>query len=332
MGLSGSALVAFPSVARATGGLDIAGPSADHSIRVLLATDAPASPSPIDAWHFAWAGKTYRGAASLVPLPGGGTGLVNTLPIDAYLSGVLGKEISASWAPGAQRAQAIVSRTYVLGKLRPEKPYDVTASESDQRYDGIENESVEGRGAVDATSGTIVTYAGLAAHVAYSACCGGRTADAADVWNTPYPYLTSVLDPNCAGTPAYAWESEIATSLVETALRAQLTAVGTLRDVRVRAAVDPTERPQAIVFTGERDELEIAPTAFRASVGPRVVHSAFVREASLTNDGRSLALGGTGRGHGVGLCQWGTRVMGDRGATATEILAFYLPGTALGRA
>jgi stage II sporulation protein D len=330
--LAGSALVAFPLRARATGGLDIAGASNGYSIRVLLAIDDRSSPQPIDTWHFGWDGRTYRGTFALVPLPDGRSGLVNTLPLDAYLAGVLGKEISASWAPEAQRAQAIVSRTYVFGKLRPDRPYDVVAGAGDQRYDGIENETVEGRGAVDATSGTIVTYGAAPARAVFSSCCGGRTAAAGDVWNTPYPYLQSVADPNCAGTPNYAWDARIATSRIEDAFGDRLASVGDLRGVSLRAAVDPGDRPQAIVFAGTRATFETTPAAFRNSVGADTVRSSFVHEASLAEGGRTLALRGTGRGHGVGLCQWGARILGEQGTSAAAILGFYFPGTGLGRA
>jgi stage II sporulation protein D len=36
---------------------------------------------------------------------------------------------------------------------------------------------------------------------------------------------------------------------------------------------------------------------------------------------------GSGRGHGVGLCQWGARGMALAGADAEAILAQYFPGT-----
>jgi len=56
-----------------------------------------------------------------------------------------------------------------------------------------------------------------------------------------------------------------------------------------------------------------------------------VRSLELGRAG-SLAVTGTGRGHGVGLCQWGARIMAYDGASAQDILSFYFPGTALGHA
>ena len=327
--LAGSALIASPRAARATGGLDVEPTAAaQHSMRVLLASGSFAPPAPRDGWHFAWDGRTYRGTFEVVDLLDGTRGLINSVPLDAYLYGVLSKEVSASWVPAAQQAQAIVSRTYALFKVRPQKPYDVVAGQSDQVYAGIESETVEGRAAVDATTGMLVTYAGLPAHVAYSSCCGGRTADAGDVWNESYPYLRTIADPYCADTPAYAWNAEVSLDTVAAAFGASYERIGAPRSVRIETLA-PDDRPRAIAFLGTTSYFETTPKAFRAGLGAAVVRSTFVRSASL-NAG-SLAITGTGRGHGVGLCQWGARRLAEHGAPALDVLAFYFPGTSIGR-
>jgi len=92
--------------------------------------------------------------------------------------------------------------------MRTDRPCDVVASESDQRYDGLSAESVEGRAAVDATSGRIVVYGGAAATaVAFSSCCGGRTAEASGRWVRDLPYGRSVPDPHCVNSPEYRWRA-----------------------------------------------------------------------------------------------------------------------------
>ncbi len=300
-------------------------------MRVLLAGGSFASPQPVDAWHFAWNGRTYRGSYASVPLPDGrGVGLVNTLPLDAYLAGVLGSEISASWAPEAQRAQAIVSRTYALGRLRPARAYDVAAADSDQQYGGIDGESVECRSAIEATAGQIVTFAGAPARVAYSACCGGRTAASEDVWKTPYPYLTSIDDPNCVGTPNFTWTAQIARPQIDAGLGSRLRDVGSLRDVRLTfPAADA--RPTDVAFVGDMMSVDASPADVRNALGPSVVRSTFLHTAAYRASDGTLELGGTGRGHGVGMCQRGARALGDGGAAAAAIVAFYFPGTVLGR-
>jgi SpoIID/LytB domain protein len=42
-----------------------------------------------------------------------------------------------------------------------------------------------------------------------------------------------------------------------------------------------------------------------------------------------FSLTGAGWGHGVGLCQIGAAVMGDRGYSSESILSHYFPGTAI---
>jgi stage II sporulation protein D len=323
-----AALTAAPRVARATGGLDVGEAVALHQMRVLLATGNAPQPQPLDAWHFAWNGRTYRGSASFVPLGAGRTGLVNALPLDAYLYGVLSVEVSAAWPPAAQQAQAIVARTYALGKLRPERAYDITAGESNQGYGGIESETVEGRGAVDASGGIIVTYAGAPAQVAYSSCCGGRTASSADVWDHTFPYLVSQDDPHCAGTPEYRWQVDVPLAVVRRACSPAFGEIGTLRSAELRD-VDPSERPRNLAFVGDRSSCEVETQRFRAQVGPALVRSTFLHAVSL--EPNALGVAGSGRGHGVGMCQWGARMLGAQGASAGDIVSFYFPGTAFGR-
>ncbi len=320
----------LPRRAWATGGLDVGDEAVVlHQMRVLLASGDFAVPQQLDAWHFSWNGGTYRGTSAIVMLPTGHKGLVNTLPLDAYLYGVLSREVGASWAASAQQAQAIVARTYALHKLRPDRPYDVTAGDADQNYGGIASETLAGRAAVDATGGVIMTYGGLPAHVAYSSCCGGRTADAGDVWGTPYPYLVSVPDPNCVGTPNFDWQADIPADTLERALGTGLASIGPLEAVTLQADA-PEDRPRAIDFTGTAN-FTTPVEHFRMAVGPAIVRSTFLHSAALNRNGTALTLAGTGHGHGVGLCQWGARNLGEAGATAAQIIAFYFSGTSFGR-
>ncbi len=328
--LGASAIVALPQVARATGGLDIADSEPTVALRVLLAEGSFAAPEPINGWHFGWDGRTYRGSFTTVTLEDGRPGLVNVLPLDAYLAGVLNREMPAGWPEAAQRAQAIVSRTFVLGRIRPAKAYDVVASEGDQKYGGIEGETLAGKAAVDGTSGAILTYDALPAHVAYSSCCGGRTAAAGDVWNTPYTYLPSTEDPHCVDAPGFAWSVDVAEDDLAHALGADFASIGALKTVNVQTDA-PGARPDAIEFVGSSSRFATSPKRLRDALGPALLRSTFVRAVDVGH-ASMLTISGTGHGHGVGLCQWGAREMAAGGALANDILAFYFPGTSIGRA
>jgi len=52
---------------------------------------------------------------------------------------------------------------------------------------------------------------------------------------------------------------------------------------------------------------------------------------SIHSVGRSLVFMGRGSGHGVGMCQWGAKHMGEKGFTAEQILTHYYPGVKLAR-
>jgi len=52
---------------------------------------------------------------------------------------------------------------------------------------------------------------------------------------------------------------------------------------------------------------------------------------NLITRGRSIQFQGKGSGHGVGLCQWGAKNMGDRGFTRDQILLHYYPGVRIAK-
>ncbi len=342
------------SPAGATGGLDVGdAPPAPHAVRVLLAAGAGfAAPEPVDAAGFRWNGLGFRGTFATVAFPDGTPGLVNTVPLDAYLYGVVSKEVSPAWPRAAQEAQAIVARTYALGKLRPDRLFDVLPGESDQRYGGLPGESVEGRAAVDATAGLIVMAGTQAARVAFSSCCGGYTADAGDVWGRAFPYLPAHADPYCVNSPAFRWKAELPYERFVAALGGEVAALGPLERIELRAP-DASGRPRSIAFFGGGRICEMHTPDFRARLGYSVVKSTLVRTVTFGGGaapgGRvespegppglagpggtagSVTIEGNGSGHGVGMCQWGARQMAAAGASSRDIVGFYFPTTTLGR-
>ncbi|MDE5668787.1 MAG: amidase, partial [Duncaniella sp.] len=63
-----------------------------------------------------------------------------------------------------------------------------------------------------------------------------------------------------------------------------------------------------------------------------LLSSAFVVERHFDTDStmpRAFTLHGAGWGHGVGLCQIGAAVMGEKGYSHQEILRHYYPGASI---
>jgi stage II sporulation protein D len=312
----------------ATGGLDVWEPGTPQ-IRVLVAADAGSTPPTVFAdGTFAFGGRRWRGAPSTVATADGRLALVTTIDVDAYLAGVVPLEVPSAWPPGALQAQAIVARTYALGRRSLSRPYDVRADDGDQRWGGVEAETDAAGAAVLATRRRTLTYAGGLAAVFYSSCCGGHTADSVATWGgSPFPYLRGVDDPHCVHAPDYRWQRAIALERVLAAFGARTG--GSL----VAAALgegDSQGRPRSVILTGAATAA-VSVAEFRRALGTDVVRSLWLRaiRVDATQAGARLLIEGSGRGHGVGLCQWGSQFFASAGASAAEILAFYFPGTSV---
>lgn len=144
-------------------------------------------------------GRTYRGEME-VRVVDGKLALINELPLEQYLYGVVGVEIGGSSPPEALKAQAVIARTYALRAQTANKPkYKVahlSDSTYDQAYQGYKAENDAVRRAVDATAGMVVTYNGQLAETLYFSNAGGMTADGSEVWGNVVPYLKPVVSPD----------------------------------------------------------------------------------------------------------------------------------------
>jgi stage II sporulation protein D len=318
-GLAGAATVA-------TGGLDV-WETGSPQIRVLIGALGAGSPDVYPDGTFGFGGKRWRGAPSTVRLDDGRMALVTTIDVDRYLQGVLPLETPPSWPAAALEAQAIVARTFALARRTLSRPYDLTASDADQRWGGVEAEAPSCSAAIAATRGLTLAFGGGAAAVFYSACCGGHTADIAGIWGgTPLPYLRGVGDPYCSAAPDYRWSRDVPLPRAVSAFGARTG--GTLVAAEVRDP-DDSGRPRTVELVGASSASVSIPD-FRRGLGSEVVRSTWVRGVRVeAQAGARLVIEGSGRGHGVGLCQWGARFFASSGASARAILAFYFPGTSV---
>jgi len=183
--------------------------------------DAPLIAQPAGADVFVtWNGRRYRGSIELLATTHGVL-VVNRLPVEDYLRGVVPLEIGAVGEPerAALEAQAVAARSYTYVRLQdPDRPpgasrYDVVATVTDQVYGGVEAETPIANAAVSATSGEVLTYGGRVVNAPYHAACGGTTAEPQEVWReAPVPYLQRVSDQipgtdnyYCEGSAHFRW-------------------------------------------------------------------------------------------------------------------------------
>ena len=160
-------------------------------------------------------GRGYGGSVTALRDRTGVT-LVNRLPLETYLNGVVSAEMGRRGPADreALRAQAVVSRTYALrnaGRWLADG-FDLQSGVTDQVYGGLGAETPEGLEAVASTRGQVLTYGGAPIDAFFYSTCGGRTAEGTEVFpGAERMYLRSVPDmagdgtAYCSISPRFRW-------------------------------------------------------------------------------------------------------------------------------
>jgi SpoIID/LytB domain protein len=141
--------------------------------------------------------RTYGGDFKLQPNAYGTYTLVNYVPIETYLRGVVPNEIGDSAPMPAIEAQAVLARTYALRNLRrfTIDGYQMCADTQCQVYYGLSGSAPNSDKAIAATAGQVLTYQNELVDALYSSTTGGITAPFTNVWDgDDRPYLTAVID------------------------------------------------------------------------------------------------------------------------------------------
>jgi SpoIID/LytB domain protein len=141
--------------------------------------------------------RVYGGNLRLQPNAYGTYTLVNQVPVETYLRGVVPYEIGAGAPFTTIEAQAILARTYVLRNLRrfAVDDYELCADTQCQVYRGISGATEVTDRAIRMTEGQVLTYQNELVDALYSSNTGGVTAAFTDVWNgIDRPYLRPVVD------------------------------------------------------------------------------------------------------------------------------------------
>ncbi len=268
-------------------------------------------------------GKSYRGTLE-ISVSGGSLLVINELPLEQYLVGLINSEISSTWPMESVKAQAVIARTFAVYKRNERKKslYHLESTVMDQAYDGSDSEDSRAARGVHETEGLVLTYNGAVIQAFYHAACGGRTEDSANVWGTSLPYLKGVACQYCASASSGVWEQAIPLSRIESALK-----LSGLTDIRI-SGMNNRGRVKNLLFSTSRGVVSIPATKFRMTIGSTIIKST---NLNVSIESGIAYFSGKGYGHGVGLCQWGAKQRALDGFTFAEILSYYYPGTELRR-
>lgn len=137
--------------------------------------------------------KWYRGHFILTN-DGLGLTVINDIPLEKYLQGVVPSEMPSSWEHEAHKAQAIAARSYAMANKgkRAKYGYDLKDTPEDQAYGGASAETSQTNDAVQETEGIVLVHAGKIIPAYYSASAGGHTTTAGQVWTKDLAFLKSV--------------------------------------------------------------------------------------------------------------------------------------------
>ena len=271
-------------------------------------------------------GKPYRGVSEATPGEKGVL-VVNELPLEEYLVGLINCEISSAWPIEAVKAQAVIARTYALNRkqARSTSFYHLESSVIDQVYDGCEIEDSRARRGVSDTAGEVLSYQGAVIQAFYHSNCGGRTEASEHVWGKQLPYLGGVDCRYCLTSPSSAWDLMIALPELEERLKAAGHRVSGITDIRPGPR-NSRGRLKHVVIVSSRSDLSLTGDQFRKAIGYSVIKST---NFTVRVENREAIFSGLGNGHGVGLCQWGAKQRALDGFGYAEILSYYYPGTDL---
>jgi stage II sporulation protein D len=175
----------------------------------------------------------YRGILELRPGVLGGLDVVNDLPLEDYVRGVVSWESPSSWPLEALKAQAVAARTYAITTKRS-GAFDQYPDTRSQMYGGVAAETASTDRAVAETAGQVVTYGGEPVVTYFFSTSGGRTENVENtvLGTTPRPWLKSVADPYDGVSPRHTWQP-VTLSLASAQAKLSGLVKGRLRGIQV---------------------------------------------------------------------------------------------------
>ncbi len=254
--------------------------------------------------------------------------VLRIMDLDTYLVGVLMAEMPADFEIEALKAQAVAARTCALQRIeKRDKHFGgavCTDSACCQAYMSVEQYYQAGgteemvkrmQVAVAMTTAQVLTYEGKLIEAAYFSCSGGRTEDAIAVWGAEVPYLRSVVSPGEEHAEIYSNTVEFSHKEFMSLLGRNLTGdpakwLGEVVRTRGGGVASMVIGGKTYTGTELRSLLSLNSTAF-----------------TMTAHGDKITVVTSGRGHRVGMSQYGADAMAAAGSSYDEILAYYYPGT-----
>lgn len=285
----------------------------------------------IQGYNLRWGGKSLPAKILLNAPAAQQIDVVGVLPLDEYVMGVLASEMPLSWPMESLKAQAVAARSYALAVMqeRAQKPWHLESSVLDQVFRHViaedENDPLIKKAvvAVRETQGVklLSPKSGQTLKAFYHADCGGRTTTAKNVWQGGVSAGTAI-DSSCPTSPKSQWTLRVPAKELMRKMGMELSSMALIRP----SALERVSQVRLTMNDGE--EKTLTANDFRQRLGFQELKST---QFEVKKEGDVFVFQGRGFGHGVGLCQWGSRTLGQRGMNFRDILRHYYPLASLSK-
>ncbi len=248
--------------------------------------------------------------------------LINEIPLEEYVMGVVSAESGKNWPLEAYKVQAVIARTYALYfmKKREGAPFHLTSTVFHQVFhNGPYSEEIIR--AVKETEGEVLLFNGEPIEALYHSTSSDYTEDPKEVFGRSLPYIKPVKVTSRL-SPYSAWQRSFSLQELEA-----LTGIHGIKEMVILSRTS-TGRVREIGIKTYRGVQRIKATELRRILGwQRLPSTGF----SIRRDGNYIIFEGSGYGHGVGLSQWSSLDMVLEGKDYREILYYFYPGTEIKR-
>lgn len=264
----------------------------------------------------------YCGKLILVPKEDNRFSILEEIGIEEYLPGVIEGEMPIKWKDDALQAQAIAARTYAIyqRKTRGNALYHI--NKQDLAYKGSYMNQTKIKKIVDKSRGTVMVYDWKLFPGYFHSTCGGHTEDINLVFNLmSIPPLSGVDCGYCNKSKYYHWKKMFRKNEIENKLNGAKSRVNKIRNI-ITEKIGPGGHCSTIKIEYAGGTKRVNANDFRLIIGPNDLRSTAFR---IENNGSSFIFEGSGWGHGVGLCQYGTQDMAKSGFKWYDILRHYYP-------
>lgn len=258
--------------------------------------------------------------------------------IDELIPELVASQIDIDFELEAIKAQTIIVRTGLIKRLKlfggkgcnKHAEADICLEEYCSNW--IEKEKIKEKWgknfeknwdkllkAEEETKHLIITFENKVIDPKFHLVCGGATENSENVDNNKVIYLRRVLCNYCVDSPYWQGVKELTIDEIEKKLDVKFSKASPLNKTNIEGIIEEIERDEE----GRVKKVKVGDKVFK---GTEFCQCLGLDSTRFGFRPMVLRFETRGKGHGLGLCQYGANEMAIQGKTAAEILKYYYTG------